>query len=92
MKKPRTPKEPVKASNVFQCLTCEAHPEFDSPAEFKTHLQEVHKLTEFKGKKSMTMDCSDSYHSTYEWEIGGVKAVQATCNPRAKDDLMRFSK
>lgn len=92
MKKPRPSKEPVKALNVFMCLSCDGKPEFDGTQEIKAHLKSVHKLTELKGQRSMVMhlDCSDSYHSTYEWEISGVKLAQYTCNPRAKNDPMRF--
>lgn len=85
----RKQKEPVKASNIFQCTTCEGNPEFDNIPAFKEHLQTVHKLTEFKGKKSLTMhlDCADSYHSTYEWEIGELKFNQFTTDPRHKYEL-----
>ncbi len=92
MKKPRKQKEPIKASNVFCCETCESKPVLESPYDVQKHLKEVHGLTEFKGKRQMLMhlDCEDSFHSTYEWEIGSVKLTQSTTTPRAKDDPMRF--
>jgi len=92
MKKPRAPKEPVKASNIFQCSNCEGSPQFDGVEPFKEHLISVHKITEFKGKRQMTLhlDCADSYHSSFEWTLGGLKFEQFCTNPRQKHDLMRF--
>jgi hypothetical protein len=80
----KTPKEPIKPSSTWQCLTCPDQPIFVH-AEFLAHLETVHKVARpFKGKRSMTMhlDCADSYHSTYEWEIEGKKYIQTTSNPR----------
>ena len=75
---------------TFQC-SCDDKPEFHDLASMKEHLQSVHKLTEFKGSRSMVvhLDCADSYHSTFEWNISGVKFYQHTCNPRHKNDPMR---
>lgn len=93
MKKPRTPKEPVKATNIFQCTKCSGNPEFDGLEAFKNHLVEIHQVSDFKGQRKMVMhlDCADSYHSTFEWTLsGGLTFKQFCTNPRHKHDLMRF--
>lgn len=90
--KTKQKKEPVKASNIFMCITCNDGKEM-SQEEVKAHLRDAHKLTELKGKRSMTMhlDGADYFASTYEWDIQGVKLAQSTINPRSKNDMMRFA-
>lgn len=84
----RTPKEPIKPSSVWTCVTCDDKKDMTHP-EMISHLQTVHKL-ETKGlkiKKSLNMhlDCADSYHSTYDVTTQSepeIKLLHATSHPR----------
>lgn len=91
MKAERKKKKPVKASNTWTCPNCPGNPQFEHK-DFIEHVKAVHKLTELKGKRSMTMhvDCSDSYMSSYEWEVAGLKFYQSTINPRQKGEGMSW--
>lgn len=93
----KTKKEPVVASSVWWCDTCKTG-EMEQ-GSMLAHLQTVHHL-ETKGLKCnkkmvMHLDCSDSFHSTYEVTVktdsGELKLTNSTCNPRSKDDLMRYA-
>lgn len=87
----RKPKEPVQAKNDWVC-SCSPDKIMSHP-EVMEHLKTVHKMEPpLKGKKSMIMhlDCADSFSSTYEWDINGLKLHQYTINPRQKNDPMRF--
>lgn len=56
-------------------------------SEAMAHLENAHKVKPpFKGKREMIMhiDSSDSYSSTYNWTIAGVKLTQALIEPRYK--------
>lgn len=77
---PRQPKEPIKPSMTFVCCG----KEISTVQEMKDHLASAHNVTEFKGTRKMTshLDCADSYHSQYEWTVGGVTFQQSTSNPR----------
>lgn len=79
----KTRREPPKYSNVFSCPNCPDDPTFEH-AEFLKHLTEVHKITERKGSKTMTLhlDASDHHTSSYEWTIGGLKFHQCVICPR----------
>ena len=79
----RKPKEPVKPSNVFVCTTCQ-QTDGMTPEQTKEHLQSVHKVSSFKGTKTLLfhVDCQDSYTSQYEWDVQGVKLTQWVTNPR----------
>lgn len=91
--KTKAPKEAIKPSVLWQCPNCPEKPEFDSNPAFVAHIKEVHKLDNTRGKRSLVMhlDCADSFHNTYEWEIAGLKFHQSTSNPRQKNDPMRFN-
>lgn len=80
----KKPKEPVKNSDVFRC--CDR--EFDSMKAMKEHLEKDHGVTDSKGTRSMQMhlDCADSYDSTFEWTVGGVKFLQYSTRARAIND------
>lgn len=76
------------------CPNCEGSPEFDHEAMMK-HLKDAHQIDpkSTKGKKSMLMHLDgDTWFSwDFEWEIGGLKFNQHTCNKRSQDDMMRWA-
>ena len=54
-----------------------------SPAETKHHLQKVHGLNKFKGKRTLALalDGQGYYNNSYEIEIGEVKLYQNVQGP-----------
>ena len=79
--------------DVWKCLVCAEHPEFEKP-DFLKHLHEVHKL-ETKGKPFKQTflrhyDAQEWYQTDYEIEFEGLKFVNFKRNERAADDMMRF--
>lgn len=90
----KNPKEPIKPTSVWFCDTCQSKAEmtFEQMVE---HCKAIHNI-EVKGKKckrSMVMhvDCADSFHSTYEIEVEGLKLTHSTSNPRHANDPMRYA-
>jgi hypothetical protein len=78
-------KEDRRFGSFWTCPNCEGTPEFDH-AGMMQHMRSVHSIDtkNTKGKRSMVMqmDGSDFYSSVYEWEVGGLKFNQSTCNKR----------
>jgi FMN phosphatase YigB (HAD superfamily) len=79
--------------DVWKCLVCAEHPEFEKP-DFLKHLHEVHKL-ETKGKPFKQTflrhyDAQEWFQTDYEIEFEGLKFVNFQRNERAADDMMRF--
>lgn len=86
----KSKKEPVKVSSVWACY-CDTSKSMNFD-EICAHCCEEHGLM-IRGKNAkrsmvMHLDCEDSYHSTYEVEVEGIKLTNSTTNPRNKSDMM----
>jgi len=85
-RKPKTKKEPIKPSNIFQCQLCTDKPVFDQPSAFSAHIAEVHQMdpkAKYQKQLQLHMDTTDWYQSDYQWlNDGGVFAIQSVRNPR----------
>jgi len=79
----KTKKLPPDPSNDF---VCQCGAECAGGKAFAAHLESMHQVTERKGRKSLLshIDFDDHYIFQYEWEVGGIKAVQTTVNPRTR--------
>lgn len=87
----KTKREPVKATNVIHCIACNEDFNMllpDGHAELKRHMAEKHQVTEFKGSKQLAMHMDGDTWFSYSWnlDIGGVKFVQNTTQPRSRED------
>lgn len=84
-------KRKLKSTNLWACPNCPKSKPFEHKA-IVAHIKQIHKITDLKGKKVMTLhlDSADTYTSQYEWTIGGLKFYQTVTNERADDDMMRF--
>lgn len=75
------------------CLTCQPNPELEQK-EMMEHMRTVHFIdtSNTRGHRQMMMhlDGSDFFSSQFEWEIGGLKFIQSTCNKRSAKDAMRW--
>ena len=68
MMKASRKKKTIAVENAFVCLLCkDAEPM--EPSDFKKHREEVHGLTEHRGKRITIMhsDAADWFMWTYEW-------------------------
>lgn len=89
MKAPRS-RIPVKNVNQFFCTTCDTKEL--SPPEFKVHLQEVHKITDFRGARTLQLhlDATDHWSSTYTWKIHGIDATQCIVQRRTRAQMKEW--
>jgi hypothetical protein len=60
----------------------------EQPA-FLDHIKTVHKITDTKGTKalSMALDGSGFYQNVYEWTIGGKTFYQTMTGPRGRSAM-----
>jgi hypothetical protein len=93
--KPR--KQPY--AEVWICSLCEAHPEFDTRADFVEHVHEAHPdALNAEGKLSarstliQALDAQEWYSNFYRWAVpdGRELAQQSAGGPRETDDPMRW--
>jgi hypothetical protein len=83
--------KPVKPTNVIHCLACSLDIDLQAAGgeeAFKRHMLEKHQVGELKGSRTMAkhMDGSNWFSYEWNWDIGGVKLVQRTTQPRSRED------
>jgi hypothetical protein len=79
-------KDERRYGSFWTCPNCEGHPEIPQN-HFVNHLKEKHGITDAKGKRSMIshLDGDTWFAWNYEWEIGGLKFFQSTCDKRSPE-------
>ena len=78
-------------SQSWYCLSCDEKDE-RTREQITAHLSGPHGLTRpFRGRQVLTLhlDMEDSYTSTYEWTIGGVKVGQTVRRGGARPAIRR---
>lgn len=88
----KTKSREVKPSDVWWCETCKDNKEM-SFDEMKAHMKDKHNITELKGKREtlMHMDGDTWFSWQFKVTIGNVVLTNSTCQPRARDDIMRYA-
>jgi hypothetical protein len=84
MTRRRGRRAPVAHVERWWCVTCRDGQERER-GDLMAHLALDHKLTApYRGARTMTMhlDMADTYVSTYDWTIKGVKLAQTITGPR----------
>lgn len=78
-------KEITSHKREFFCDACNQQEPMDA-LSMRAHLADVHKLTEFKGNRSLLVALDgDFYSNTFEWTFAnGVKITEVSSGPKER--------